>query len=401
MGSGSFSTLGSVSCFTASPVRKGRGVGRTSASANGAGSSFSKQHQQQQHAAISEPPLTTATTPVVFTRRLSSFLRVADLQMDETMSLHANENLNEHSNSNEHPNFHHVAINPPPGMAEDPLERWVVLDDGAGGHAPIAPFAVRALAKIGYESALNQSMWTPDHKTTVKIQHHDSTGLGAGWHKSTWLPGVVPVCTSNDNANANTTRDEQSVLVWSGSFQHGLYGSDLSAVRTAGFMNMSAVSLMNLLVDSTRVKEYNKLSLGRTDILVLQEGMDTDTEMAGGPFGGITKVMKSESRPPMIRRTLQFISILHATELQDGSGYLIVTRAVTTPPEDTGTSLQNVLKSEILMGVNIIKRVEGDADRCLLICVNQIRSPMIPMMIAKRIGLQAAVNFIQDLRACC
>jgi hypothetical protein len=25
---------------------------------------------------------------------------------------------------------------------------------------------------------------------------------------------------------------------------------------------------------------------------------------------------------------------------------------------------------------------------------------MVPMMIAKRIGLQAAVNFIQDLRAC-
>jgi hypothetical protein len=96
---------------------------------------------------------------------------------------------------------------------------------------------------------------------------------------------------------------------------------------------------------------------------------------------------------------LQFISILHATELSDGSGYLIVSRAVTTPEEEK-PQFQNVLKSEILMGVNIIKRVLGDDNRCLLVAVNLIRSPMVPMMIAKRLGLQAAVNFIQDLRAC-
>jgi hypothetical protein len=129
--------------------------------------------------------------------------------------------------------------------------------------------------------------------------------------------------------------------------------------------------------------------------LVLQDNMSTS-----GPFGGITKVMKSESRPPLLRKTLQFISILHATELSDGSGYLIVSRAVTTPEDEEKLKLQNVLKSEILMGVNIIKRVEGDDNRCLLIAVNHIRSPMVPMMIAKRLGLQAAQNFIQDLRAC-
>jgi hypothetical protein len=53
------------------------------------------------------------------------------------------------------------------------------------------------------------------------------------------------------------------------------------------------------------------------------------------------------------------------------------------------------------MGINIIKRVKDDDTRCLFISVNHISSPMVPLMIAKRIGLQAATSFIHDLRACC
>ena len=121
-----------------------------------------------------------------------------------------------------------------------------------------------------------------------------------------------------------------------------------------------------------------------------------------GPFGkSITKVMQSESRPPMLRKTLQFTSILHAKELDDGSGFLLVSRAVTRPD---GVSLidGSILRSEILMGVNIIRKIQGAEDsRCLMINVNHIRSPMVPMIIAKKIGLSAAANFFTDIRALC
>lgn len=394
MGSGSFSSLGSVSCFIPSPIRNPirKGVITTP----------SKEYQPQRQQTHIPPSMVAniqnSSTPVVFTRRLSSFLRVADLQMDETISLHStsseltisnNENRNGNGNTDAdihiiHPNFHHLSVNPPPGMKEEPLERWVVLDDGAGLPAPIAPFAVAALAKIGLQSALNKQMWTAGDLKTKNLE-----AVSGGWHDCTWNAGG---CSSG--GSGAYSQDQQSVLVWTGTFQHGHYGSQLPAVRTAGFIQMSAFALTELLVDSSRCREYNKLSVGRTDLLVLQEKMSKL-----GPFGGMTKVMKSESRPPMLRKTLQFISILHATELPDGTGYLIVSRAVTTP-EDEKPILQSVLKSEILMGVNIIKRVEGDENRCLMVTVNHIRSPMVPMMIAKRIGLQAAVNFIQDLRAC-
>ena len=95
-----------------------------------------------------------------------------------------------------------------------------------------------------------------------------------------------------------------------------------------------------------------------------------------------------------------FVSVLHAKELEDGSGYLIVTRAVHHPDSENGGSA-NVIKSEILMGVNLIRKIDGEDDQCLMINVNHIRSPMVPMMVAKRLGVSAAIGFVNDIRAAC
>ena len=95
---------------------------------------------------------------------------------------------------------------------------------------------------------------------------------------------------------------------------------------------------------------------------------------------------------------MKLVSMLHATELSDGSGYLIVSRAVTEPSERR--KLDAGLQSEILMGVNVIRKLEDH--KCFMINVNHIRSPMIPMMIARKIGLSAATNFIAtDLKQAC
>jgi len=239
-------------------------------------------------------------------------------------------------------------------------------------------------------------MWTPADRATQKLLSQQQPP-DSEWGSCVWQ-GVGPVSPPRG-------KHADDVLVWSGQFKHGLYGSELPAVRAAGVVDMPPEDLLELLVDSARVKEYNKLSLGRTDDLVLQAGYGDDS----GPFGGVTKIMTSRSRPPLLRKTLQFTSILHAREMPDGSGYKIVTRAVTTggPPSSSSSSssslevASDVLTSEILMGVTVIKRIQGEAGKCLVTTVNHIRSPMLPMVIAKRIGLQAAVSFVHDLRACC
>jgi len=319
-----------------------------------------------------------------------SFLRVADLEMDDEAVTCPTLSSCSASNSNSEPNIHHAAIDPPPGVSMDPKERWIALTtDTDGSHAPIAPIAMDRLANFGFTTSLNEPMWIADSKTDrilkTDTDNHD-------WMKTTFKPGKIRL---GDDDGVRASQDE--VLVWSGSFKHGFYGSDLPAIRAAAIVNMSAKTLMELLVDSNRVKEYNKLSLGRQDLVTFDGNLDTE-----GPFGkSITKVMKSETKPPMIRKTLVFVSILHAKELVDGSGYLIVTRAVHRP-EDEKASMANAIQSEILMGVNLIRKVEGEEDtKCLMINVNHIRSPMVPMMVAKRIGVSSAVGFINDIRALC
>jgi hypothetical protein len=343
-----------------------------------------------------------ADPPVpVFFRRKSSFLRVADLDMEETS--HSGGSSQGGTGSDDgmelYPNYHTASSDPPPGVDHDPKERWVALNDGDGSHAPIAPMAVERLARFGLEVALDKSMWTPDSKTEHRLRKASSSAP-AEWISQTFQSSqCVKVPPSN-----TMTAEDMEVLVWSGTFRHGCYGSDLPAIRAAGIVDMSAQSLMELLVDSTRVKEYNKMSLGRQDLVTFSNSIHHKSA-----FGhSITKVMRSETKPPMIRKTLVFISLLHSQALDDGSGYLVVTRAVHHPEDDSatatntmaGSSSSNVIMSEILIGVNLIRKVEGaENSRCLMINVNHIRSPMVPMMVAKRLGVSAAVNFLNDIRA--
>eukprot|EP00934_Nitzschia_sp_Nitz4_P009313 Nitzschia sp. Nitz4//scaffold10_size219509//145753//146847//NITZ4_001445-RA/size219509-processed-gene-0.139-mRNA-1//-1//CDS//3329532971//9303//frame0 len=312
-----------------------------------------------------------------FIRKSSSFLRVADLGMDSQTTSVATEESDE-----SHPNFHHPASDPPPGVDHDPKEQWVALNDCDGVHAPIAPLAVDRLADFGLTTTMNASMWIPDTKTDRTLKRPNCPE----WMNRTFKPGCV--CMTNQK---NLDKD---VLIWSGNFVHGFYGSDLPAIRAAGMVGMSAKALTELLVDSSRVKEYNKMSLGRKDLQVFQDDMHSD-----GPFGrSITKVMRSESKPPMVRKTLVFVTVLHAKELIDGSGYLLVTRAVHHPDEQGAAG---GLSSEILMGVNVIRKVQGVEDKCLMINIHHIRPPIVSSMLAKRVAISAAVGFINDIRAIC
>ena len=294
-------------------------------------------------------------------------------------------------------------MDPPPFCEPDPLENWVALDNGCDGvreqATPIAPIAVSALCRAAMDTSINKNMWEADYKTAKLIHdaeqpQHDK--YSPRWQQAVWLADNEKVILPE-----NCTKQElDHVLVWSGQFQHGLYGSHLPAVRAASIMDIPPTELKDLLVDSNRVKEYNKLSLGRSDILVLQNKMED------GLFGGITKIMNTQSKLPMIKKSLQFTSLMHVRALPDDSGYILATRAVSG--EQRLRAFQNndehdVLKSEILMGVTIIKRLccEGNPEnknRCLMITVNHISSPMVPMMIAKRIGLKSAANFFYDLR---
>jgi hypothetical protein len=355
---------------------------------------------------VIEAQLPPSKSPT-FLRHASSFLRVSDLiGMDPTMD------FSEHSHKSI-PNYHCCSDTPPPGVPHDRMEQWIALDDGCrkgneteatmSSYTPIAQFAVDALATTALATMFDTTMWVPDSKTAKIIESKPTTS----WEASTFEQN--PPSTTN---SASNTQLEDHILIWSGTFRHGLYGSEIPAIRSAAVIYMSATKLLHLLMDSNRVKEYNTMSLGRTDLLTL-------------PCRHIvTKVMRSESRPPLLRKTLQFTSIFHARKLNvdddnnnndstnmENDSYLLVTRAVENPTTTTAagsdtngntSNTNNVVVSEILLGVNVIRSIPHQPNACVLLSVNHVRSPMIPsLFLAKRLGLQAATNFVHDLRKCC
>lgn len=294
-------------------------------------------------------------------------------------------------------NFHYPSNEPPPGVVKESDELWIALVDGTDGrHSPLAAAAVSALEEFGRSQVcFNEAIWTPADRLTEKASHCvRNFGAKQSWQSSTFCADGMPSSDSDCSTN-------KSVLVWYGKLSHGYYGNDIPLVRAAGMIDVSPESLLELLLDSNRVTEYNEMSLGRTDILVLQKDMPTNVKKKNinvNAFGGITKIWRSSSRPPIVRKTMQFTSLVHARELPDHSGYIIVSRSVNTMPDKT---ISDALTAEILLNINVLKRVDGETNQCLFISVNHVRSPiLIPNMIAKRVAIQGVTGFIQDLRKC-
>jgi hypothetical protein len=408
-------------------------------------------------------PTTTPTStksefvlPKPFLRHSSSFLRVSDLAIDDSQSITESivsslsfssniddcnstttyidrtttptiyENqpmmMSEHSptpfsGAPSYANFHYVSSDPPPGHTVESSERWVALDNGAGCQSPIAVVAVNALEQFCREDiCLNTELWTAADRSTERLLASKPL---TSWHRHTF--DSFGYCPSVIGTSTTDVVDNDSVLIWSGKVLHGFYGNDVPLVRAAAIINSSPNDLVQLLLDSNRVREYNEMSLGRTDLLVLQRSMQEDgddnvdvdyeresTASDASSFGGVTKIVRSQSRPPMLRKTLQTTSLMHARPLRDKSGYIVLTRGVTLASESTNSAATTALIdnagiviAEILNGVNIIRHVDGNPNQCLLIAVHHVRSPILPLMLARRLGVQAVAHFIQDLRKCC
>lgn len=324
----------------------------------------------------------TSISPVMASR---VFIRTADLpHMKVVYTSLRNSSLSDLEDNELIEHVHKPSSTPPLSSIEfDENESWVALDNGKG-MAPLAEAAIQALVKTGLDASMEKAMWTANAPTAKLLK----AGL---WDSMIFMscdegrPVTVP--------HARGSKDANDVLVWTGEWGHKHYGHDIPAVRCEAVVNLSPRALVDLLVDSTRVKEYNKMSVGRDDILILRNEATR-----------VTKIIVGRSKPPMLGKTLVLKSLLHMEELPGGgerSGYVIVSRAISLADDVDAPVDPKILYSEMLMGLNIIRAIEGEPGRCVLINLNHLRSPMIPVMLAKRLALGAAVNFINDIRALC
>ena len=203
----------------------------------------------------------------------------------------------------------------------------------------------------------------------------------------------------------NAARGED-ILVWTTKYHVDGHGSEYPVVRARGLIPTSAQSMVELLLDSSRSKEYNKMSLGRLDEHHFAKGSLSKVCSETG-IQGEAKIVRSKSQPPVVRKPVELRLLLHARRLpaeegEEGARYLTIGRSVWETEEGTARAEDtSATRCEMLLSCNLIRDVSLDPnDRwCEVSTITHGVSPGIPISIGKRIGLLAAAKYIRDIRA--
>lgn len=285
---------------------------------------------------------------------------------------------------------------PPPSQISSSPERgklWIGLDrrkddNYTNTYSEYAPLVIKALSKYAIELLLNPNMWTTDSKT-AKIVRSRQRRLQQG-HP----PDII-------EKHHGTKRDKE-IMIWNGCFSHNHHGHEMPAMRSRFIVGMSCVALVELLMDSKRVHTYNKSSLGRRDEIIFCDDLHGSSKEE--EFMGTSKITRSESKIPIVAKTLEILCLMHARKLQEsdnsGEGYLIVSRSIKEAKKSQHKH-DNVIESEILLNANLIKRIDGLKNKCEVISMTHMRCPIVPTFLTNKIQLAAANTFMKDIRALC
>eukprot|EP00980_Cylindrotheca_fusiformis_P015573 scaffold4447_cov120-Cylindrotheca_fusiformis.AAC.6 len=270
---------------------------------------------------------------------------------------------------------------PTPGVDETPKETSEELDLAVC--SPIIP----------------QDAW--DRLTGLEFKNEEvvdrfaeaALKLAATENKNEWIEWTEHKDTTKllEKKDMMSALDEGQVLVYVGKAKKDGYGSELPIVRTKSILPMSAKDMADLLMDSNRVKIYNKMSLGRQDIQ---------------QWGENTKIVRNLTKPPMTKSSMVSVTMMHSRPLKEKEqallsgknleGYLVVSRAV---PGMTDGNLADLPRNDILLGVNLLQDV--GPDECLMTAFTHVYSPSIPKLLAQKLGVSSAINFVRDIRGAC
>jgi hypothetical protein len=183
--------------------------------------------------------------------------------------------------------------------------------------------------------------------------------------------------------------EQGDVLVYVGTAKHEGHGSSLPIIKTKSILPISARDMADLLMDSSKVKIYNKLSLGRTDLRTI--GSDDENMQ--------TKIVCNLTKPPIAKSKMISCTLMHSRKLSSTSPrdtYLVVSRAVPGMIDD---DLKDLPRNDILLGVNLLEDIGNN--QCIMTAVTHVYSPALPTMLAKSMGVSSAINFVKDIRKSC
>lgn len=265
--------------------------------------------------------------------------------------------------------------------------------------AQISPQVLAEVIKPVVDSEIWSQLTGHEFDSPETVQAFARTGLNIGtsasnewveWKAQDKVTSFLESETNSEEEKMAALRAD-TILVYSGKWKKPGYGSHLPIIKTQAIINMSPFEMARLLLDSSRVKTYNKMSLGRNDIRILQRPSENGDYCE-------TKIVCNLTQPPMVKRQMRSVTLMHGQALppEDGGGYLVVSRAVPEPGGDG-----DFIKSEILLGINVLRPLEDNPDRCLVTAATHVYSSSLPTIAAKSVGISSAINFVKDVRHVC
>jgi hypothetical protein len=305
--------------------------------------------------AMSDPPRPNPKTLI----QSDSFMRVHDFNIDST----ADQSVSSTSSDNASPNFVFVDHN-------------------------ITPI-LQNLCELGFRYVTDESdRFVPKCDTERILAKYRKKGTSNTSRKN-WMIQPWNSVQVND------------VLVWMGDCGHDGFGSTWPVCKARGLIRTSPRELVEFMLDSTRVKEYNKMSQGRDDLAVFQDDLDTTAEESQYGFAGACKVVRSRNKPRLLPKAIEITSLLYAKPLEHAPGsYIIVCRSVFN--DDTGTlkNTKDTITSEMLLGVNLIRPADDSNLVSEFSSVTHLFPPGVPEMLAKRVAPTSALNMIKEIQKC-
>ena len=182
-----------------------------------------------------------------------------------------------------------------------------------------------------------------------------------------------------------------SIHLWTGKAKQTGYGSKLPWIKTRFLLALPPQEVVELLMDSERVKTYNQWSLGRQDVWVGEGGQQDDN-------AGQTKIVKNRTQPPVGSKPMVSVTFMHSRPLpQEEGAWIVISRAVGgslyQDEQDKGAG-----RSDILLGVNMLQPVSGDPNSSLVTTITHVYSTAVPNMLAEQLGVKGGIKFAKDLR---
>jgi hypothetical protein len=242
-----------------------------------------------------------------------------------------------------------------------------------------------ALAQFGHAMATDESeRFTPALHTQKLLSQSNSIEPDPSWHIQPWHAAFG-----------------KHILVWTGNVGHNGHGCDLPVIKARGIIFTAPRNVVELLMDSSRVGEYNKMSQGRRDVLYLQKGIDTTAEESEYGIPGEAKIVQSVNKPPLIRRKIEMLSLIYARKLKEADGYLLVSRSVWEDGRASRPESLDTVRSEILLGVNIFRPVVGPEGRqyCEMTTITHTHTfGVVPDVLLRKMGPSQAAKFLEEMQ---